>query len=426
MKFINKWNYLFFITLFILSGCSLGRSNQSSQCVPIRVGIILASEDSEKGYEQKKGYEMALSEIQDNGGIQGCPIELVYENEGEELDTQSAQVAIMQLAEQNVLAIIGGTTNEATLNAATVAGYFKVPLIIPSSTDDEITNVGNQWIFRLRASNVSDATTVFEMVRLGFGPETNIVILYEETDFGESTAVVTASTVMSVGLNISGYYSYSNQDTDFSSIIEEVNTIAPEVVYVISSDSEVAANLYSLFKADQVSYNLMIGDGPGFTERSFLYDGNEQIYENLNNLVIVSDWSVDLPWTGMDKFVQDFSSYSQQNNYNYSIPVLRNVESYTSLKLLSNALSQVSFPEQKGNTAQELSSDDLKTVRESLASALRNLDTANKDTLFGTVSFDGTGQNRQTPILVQVLNGSLVTVYPPRYAQESPVFNLGW
>ena len=36
---------------------------------------------------------MALSEIQDNGGIQGCPIELVYENEGEELDTQSAQVS---------------------------------------------------------------------------------------------------------------------------------------------------------------------------------------------------------------------------------------------------------------------------------------------------------------------------------------------
>ena len=426
MKFINKWNYIFFLTLFILSSCSLGRSSQSSQCIPIRVGIILASEDSEKGLEQKKGYEMALAEIQADGGIQGCPIELVYENEGEELDTQSAQVAIMQLAEQNVLAIIGGTTNEATLNAATVAGYFKVPLIIPSSTDDEITNVGNQWIFRLRASNESDANTVFEMVRLGFGPEANIVILYEETDFGESTAVVTASTIMSIGLNIAGYYSYSNQDSDFSSIIEEVNTTAPEVVYVISSDSEVAANLYSLFKADQVSYNLMIGDGPGFTERSFLYDGNQQIYENLNNLVIVSDWSLDLPWTGMDKFVQDFSSFSQQNNYNYSVPVLRNVESYTSLKLLSNALSQVTFPEQKGRNIQELSADDLKSVRESLASELRNLDTANKDSLFGTVSFDGTGQNRQTPILVQVLNGEIVTIYPPRYAQESPVFNLGW
>jgi len=164
MNLIKKWNSLFLILLIISTGCSFGKSTQPDQCIPIRIGVIIADDNLESGYEQKKGYDMAITEINRAGGIQGCPVEIVYETLGDEASTESAQVAIMQLAEQNVLAIIGGTTNEVTMQAATIASYFKVPLIIPTSTNDEITKVGNQWIFRLRASNESDAKTAFEMV----------------------------------------------------------------------------------------------------------------------------------------------------------------------------------------------------------------------------------------------------------------------
>jgi len=426
MKFIKKWKNIFILLVFFLSGCSFGKSNQIDQCIPIRIGVIIADDNLESGYEQKKGYDMAFNEINQAGGIQGCPVELVYESVGEEASTESAQVAIMQLAEQNVLAIIGGTTNEVTMQAATIASYFKVPLIVPTSTNDEITKVGNQWIFRLRASNESDAKTAFEMVRGELGPATKVVILYEQTSYGESTAVVSATAAMASGLNVAGYYSYSNQDSDFSVLAETINGIIPEVIYIISSEAEVAANLLGVFQSQDVSANLLIGHGPGFLERSFLYDGNEMIYENLENLILITSWSLDLPWSGLSEFSQEFQLFSQDNNYNYSVPVTRNVETYTSLQLLANALDQTTLSVSSIKEGEELTNDEFKQYREKLASNLRNLTSDHRETLFGIVAFDGTGQNRQSSVLVQILNGNIVTVYPPRYAIQSPYFISGW
>ena len=299
MKFITKFKNILILMLFTLSGCSFGKSNLIDQCIPIRIGVIIADDNLESGYEQKKGYDMAIADINQAGGINGCPVELVYETLGEEASTESAQVSIMQLAEQNVLAIIGGTTNEVTMQAATIASYFKVPLIIPSSTNDEITKVGNQWIFRLKASNESDAKTAFEMVRGELGPGAKVVILYEQTSFGESTAVVSATSAMASGLNVAGYYSYSNQDSDFSVLVDELIELVPEVIYIISSNAEVSANLLGVFQSQDVSANMVIGHGPGFLERSFLYDGNEIIYDNLENLILITSWSLDLPWSGL-------------------------------------------------------------------------------------------------------------------------------
>jgi branched-chain amino acid transport system substrate-binding protein len=388
--------------------------------------VLIADEGQEKGFEQKKGYEMALEEINQGGGIQGCPIELVYKNEGEETDTESAQVSVLQLADENVIAIIGGTSNNPTMRAAAIASYFKVPFLIPSPTSDEITQRGNQWIFRLRATNDTDARTTFEMVRSELGTGANVVILYEQSPYGESSAVVAATAALAQDLNVNGYFSFTTQSSDLTSLAEQVVELGPEVVYIISSGQEQTVNVLGALRSQRFSTNMMIGHGPGFTERSFLYDGNEEIFDNLNNIILVANWSTDLPWAGMDRFIEDFKIYSQQAGYNNTLPVIRNVETYTALHLVADALDGLKLKVSDSKNEPELTGDKLKEFRESLTSELRNLNADQRETLFGPVSFDGTGQNRQSSILVQVMNGKIVTVYPSRYAVQSPYYIGGW
>jgi ABC-type branched-subunit amino acid transport system substrate-binding protein len=426
MKLIKKWNSLFLLLLFILSGCSFGKSTLPEKCLPIRIGVLIADEGQERGFEQKKGYEMALAEINQDGGIQGCQIELIYKNEGEETDTESAQVSVLQLADENVIAIIGGTTNNPTMRAAAIASYFKVPFLIPSPTSDEITQRGNQWIFRLRATNDTDARTAFEMVRSELGTGANVVILYEQSPYGESSAVVAATAALAQDLNVNGYYSFTTQSSDLTSLAEQVVELGPEVVYIISSGQEQTVNVLGALRSQRFSTNMMIGHGPGFTERSFLYDGNEEIFDNLNNIILVANWSTDLPWAGMDRFIEDFKIYSQQAGYNNTLPVIRNVETYTALHLVADALDGLKLKVSDSKNEPELTGDKLKEFRESLTSELRNLNADQRETLFGPVSFDGTGQNRQSSILVQVMNGKIVTVYPSRYAVQSPYYIGGW
>lgn len=417
---------IFLLLLFILAGCSFGKSTKAPQCLPIRIGVVIAAENQQSGLEQKKGYEMALAEINQAGGIQGCPVELIYKNEGEEADTESAQVAVLQLADENVLAILGGTTNDATMRAAAIASYFKVPLLIPATTSDEITQRGNQWVFRLSASNASSADTAFEMVRGELGAGANVVILYEQTSYGESTAVVVATAAMAQNLEVNGYFSFSNKSDDLTALAEQVNNIGPEVVYIISSSHEQASNLLETLQAQRQTANMLIGHGPGFSERSFLYAGNEEIYNNLDHLILVANWSTALPWHGMDKFLSDFQVYSQQNDYISTTPVIRNVESYAALQLMASALDKLTLTVTNGNKEPVLEGDQLKQYREELALALRNLDAGQRETLYGPVVFDGTGQNQQSTILVQVIDGGLLTVYPPRYAVQPPEYISGW
>ena len=426
MNFFQKGKSLILLLLFILAGCSFRKSAKAPQCLPIRIGVVIADENQESGLEQKKGYEMALEEINQAGGIQGCPVELIYKNEGEEDDTESAQVAVLQLADEDVLAILGGTTNNATMRAAAIASYFKVPLLIPTTTSDEITQRGNQWVFRLSASNESDADTAFEMVRGELGAGTNIVLLYENTSYGESTAVVAATAAMAHDMDVNGYYSFSIQNGDLAALAEQVIDIGPEVVYIISSVEENASSMLGALQSQRLSENLVIGHGPGFTERSFLYDGKENIYGSLDHLILVANWSADLPWHGMDKFMHDFQVYSQENEYTATIPIARNVETYSALHLMASALDQLTLTVPNGKKEPDLVGDQLKEYREELALALRGQDANQRETLFGPVVFDGTGQNKQNTVLVQVLNGSLVTVYPPKYAAQGPDYISGW
>lgn len=426
MKFIKKWNSLFIVLTLILSGCSLFKPTTETQCLPIRIGVLIADEDTESGLEQLKGYEMALEEINEAGGIQGCPVELVYKDEGEVTSTESAQVSILQLADENVLAIIGGTTNAPTMRAAAIASYFKVPFIIPIKTSDELTQSGNQWIFRLKSTNDSDAQTAFEMVRSELAPGASVVILYEQSAYGESSAVVAATAAMAQDLNVEGYYSFSTRSSDLTTLAEQIVEIAPEVVYIISSAKDQTKNIFSALQSQRFSTNMIIGHGPGFLERSFLFDENEKIYSNLRQIFILSNWSTDLPWVGIEDFANNFRIFSQANGYESLMPVSRNIETYSALHVVADALEQLDFTDPTTSKTQEITGDQLKDYREQLTTAMRNLLPEQRETLIGTINFDGTGQNNQQAIILQILNGSLVTVYPPHYAVQSPYYISGW
>lgn len=426
MKFKKKSFLPIFLLFFLLSGCSLFKPTTEVECLPIRIGVLIADEEVEEGLEQRKGYEMALEEINASGGIQGCPVELVYKNEGEVTSTESAQVSILQLADDNVLAIIGGTTNDPTMRAAAISGYFKVPFIIPIKTNDELSQGGNQWVYQLQTTNNSDAQSAFEMVRSELGAEASVVILYEQSSYGESTAVIAATAAVAQDLKVDGYFSFNTQSSDLTSLTQQVIEITPEVVYIISSGKNQTENVLGTLRGQRFDTNMIIGHGPGFMERAFLYNETENIYTRNNQLFILSNWSTSLSWNGIEEFPQKFSVFSQKSGYGVTQPVLRNVETYTALHIIADALDQLKLTVPKSNRPQELTGDLLRDYREQLTVALRNLAPEQRETLLGSISFDGVGQNRQSAIVLQILNGRTIPVYPPNYALQSPYYIGGW
>ncbi len=105
---------------------------QAKAAESISVGVI-DSENFPYATMMKNSFEMALEVINNEGGIKGRPLKLVYANEGKELPVQAyqhwlAESAIKGLVKKHeAVMLVGGYASSTTIHTARLAEKFNVP-----------------------------------------------------------------------------------------------------------------------------------------------------------------------------------------------------------------------------------------------------------------------------------------------------------
>jgi hypothetical protein len=95
-------------------------SAADSQALPS--GILML------GQEQKTAYELVKAD--------GVPVSQ-FASKNESAQSDEVQVAVRELVEDDkVLALVGATSNEATMRAASLVNFFNLPMIIPTAGGD--------------------------------------------------------------------------------------------------------------------------------------------------------------------------------------------------------------------------------------------------------------------------------------------------
>ena len=405
-----------------LSGC-IFKNKTDIVCAPIKIGVVLSEDEDGQGAEQRLGYEMALQEINAAGGVNGCPLELIYRDEGTGTSIETAEVAVMELAGEDIVAVLGASSSATTMRVASISTYFKIPVIATAETSDDITAHNSQWIFRLSAANTSLSDTVFDMLRTQVGTDVYVAIIFEESDYGQSSAISAATSVMDRGMRVVSYQSYSATLADFSSILGTVEDASPDLVYIISSDPQQGADILSKLDDYNLDEKIIVGHGSAFEDRSFLYNPDNSLAVSLDNLLLVQSWSGDLPWHGLEKFVYDFS---QMETNGSTLPVLSNVEAYVSLKVAAAGLAEILQGDEDKWIVEEWEHEQIVDLRDALAKTMRDFSGSAHESVMGPISFDGTGQNQTNALVLQVQSGQLITVYPSQYAKANPQLEVGW
>src|ERR1044072_8122335 len=132
------------------AACKAGKQKSDSNVIPVGIVTSVTGSEARFGQAQKYGYEMALDEINATGTL-GKKIELIYQDDTSK--PEIATLAVEKLAERSDIgAIIGAYSSSATFPAAAVANRYRVPMLCPSATTDEITRQGYEWVFRVCAS----------------------------------------------------------------------------------------------------------------------------------------------------------------------------------------------------------------------------------------------------------------------------------
>lgn len=145
-----------------------------------RIGAILSltGRGAKYGKAAHNGIELAVAEVNSNGGIQGLPVELIVEDSMSE--SRNAISAYKKLLDfDGVRAVIGPMLSDEVLAVAPVANRRKVLIIAPAAGTDKISEAG-PYVFRNRESAMLQSEKIAQLLLREPLPQ-RIAILYSTT-----------------------------------------------------------------------------------------------------------------------------------------------------------------------------------------------------------------------------------------------------
>jgi branched-chain amino acid transport system substrate-binding protein len=222
----TKW--MFKGVLFIVMATAFSMNAMAAETIKIGVNVPLTGFAASDGESALNGAKLAVSQINEAGGINGKDLELVvYDDQAS--PKESVAIATKLIEKDKVAVGISCSYSGATRAAAGVYQAAKVPYISAYAIHPDITRAGD-YIFRTsfvgEVQGRAGAKLVGEILK-----KKRAVLITLNNDFGESLAAGFKEKAKEYGVTIVNEYSYTMKDRQFGPIIARVKADNPDVIY---------------------------------------------------------------------------------------------------------------------------------------------------------------------------------------------------
>ena len=173
--------------------------------------------------------ELAVLEINANGGLLGRPLELIrLDNESTPIGATMAARKAVDLA---VVAVIGAHWSSHSLAMAPILQQAGIPMISPGSTNPEVTRTGD-YIFRACFLDSFQGMAMARFARDELKARTAVVLRNIDEAYSIMLADFFLNAFQTRGGNILADLEYRGNAIDFSSSIARIRELAPDIVYL--------------------------------------------------------------------------------------------------------------------------------------------------------------------------------------------------
>ncbi len=210
------------------------------------------------GQSMNHGIQLALSEINQSGGLLGKQVELKVEDN--QSKPEEAKTAVLKLIKQNqVVALLGEVASSRSLAAAPEAQKSRIPMISPASTNPKVTEVGD-YIFRACFVDTFQGESMGRFAYQDLGLR-KIAVLYDvKNDYSVGLAEYFEKTFTALGGEIVEKQSYSEGDIEFRAQLTTIKGKKPDGIFLPGYYTEVG--LVARQARDlEIKVPLMGGDG---------------------------------------------------------------------------------------------------------------------------------------------------------------------
>ena len=189
---------------------------------PYKVGAVFSvtGRTSFLGEPEKKTAEMIAEAINNVGGINGHPLELiVYDDESDE--TKCVLAVKRLIKKDKVPVIIGPSLSGNSLAVVKIVNDEKVPLVSCAASFKIVTPVvDRKWVFKVPQSDSHAVLTIFD--HLIANGKNKIAIMSVSTGFGASGREELLRLSKEVGIKILADERYGPKDTDLTAQLTRI------------------------------------------------------------------------------------------------------------------------------------------------------------------------------------------------------------
>jgi branched-chain amino acid transport system substrate-binding protein len=382
------------IAVLVTTIALLNITPHANAATKVKIGFVnsMTGPEAPIGENLSNGVTLAIEDLKK----QGIDVDLIKEDDTGK--PEKSMAAFEKLATRDkVSGIVGPYSSKCASALAKLAEKYKVPLLIPVASKDDITRQNLKWMFRLSATTNDYATILLDMATKLGKPKT-MAIINENTDFGTSGAKSAKDYAAKKGITIVAEEAYSPGSPDYRSTLASIKSKNPDLVFMVSYVAD-AILLMRQSREIGITPQAFLGAGAGFATVQF---ANEK--EISNNVFSSTQWTPDVNWPGAKEFNERYKTQFGKE------PTYHATTAYESMIIMAQTAAKA-----KGDTNR---------TRDLLKRGTWN-------GVMGPVKFadyEGyTNQNHHQMLVEQIQNGSQETVYPPQYAPKKPVYPFpGW
>lgn len=234
-----------------------GTRHSEPQTVTIGVISPFSGSDANYGKMARTGIDLAVDQINAQGGIRGAKLVVQYEDDRDE--PKDAVSAFEKLGSTGkVPAVIGPFISGNVLACAPVAEKRKVVLLTGSATSDNITNSG-EYVFRVCPANRIQGRSIARFAYKQLGLK-RCYVLYLNTEYGVTLRDYFTKAFRGMGGTVAGVEGIPDKATDVRAQLTKAKASSPDFIFAPVNHIEAEAILRQA-KELGVSCKIIGGDG---------------------------------------------------------------------------------------------------------------------------------------------------------------------
>lgn len=189
--------------------------NETEASIKIGISSPVTGGGSAYGWMQSRGARIAVSEINDAGGIEGIG-KIVLHEADDEAESDTAISAVQQLIHRdNVVAVVGPMHSSPILASMNVCQEAGIPQIIASGSSPQITKQGNPYVFRLHVTSENAAKSLAD-IGVNKLDIKKWGILHDADDYGVDAAEAFQEGIEELGIEIAEKHTFMRDDIDYT------------------------------------------------------------------------------------------------------------------------------------------------------------------------------------------------------------------